>query len=96
MCWNNCVGTTSCRTIESAADQNGVVQAGCGDTEIFIYPGYHFKIVDKFITNFHGPNTSRIAMAAAFTGKDLLLKGYAEAIQRKYLFYEFGDTTLTI
>ena len=90
------VGTTSTRTLESAADENGFLTEKSGWTEIFIYPGYHFKIVDKFITNFHGPNTSRIAMAAAFTGKDLLLKGYAEAIQRKYLFYEFGDTTLTI
>ena len=76
--------------------KQGNLKPFTGYSTLYIYPGYCFKIVDKFITNFHGPNTSRIAMAAAFTGKDLLLKGYAEAIQRKYLFYEFGDTTLTI
>lgn len=91
-----CVGTTVVRTLETVADEQGNLKPFTGYSTLYIYPGYHFKIVDKFITNFHGPNTSRIAMAAAFTGKDLLLKGYAEAIQRKYLFYEFGDTTLTI
>ena len=91
-----CVGTTVVRTLETVADNDGYLKAFTGYSKLYIYPGYKFKITDKFITNFHGANTSRIAMAAAFTGKELLMRGYNEAIERKYLFYEFGDTTFTI
>lgn len=88
-------GTTVMRTLESCSN-NGILIPYSGFTSLYIYPGYEFKIVDSFITNFHGPRTSRIALAAAFSGKKLLLKGYEEAIKNKYLFFEFGDATLTV
>lgn len=90
------VGTTVVRTLETVADNSGYVKPYRGYSKLYIYPGYKFKMVDAFITNFHGRTSSRIAMAAAFTGKDLLMHGYQEAIEKKYLFYEFGDATLTI
>lgn len=90
------VGTTVMRVIESVADDDGRLAESEGWTNLYICPGYRFKVADAFITNFHGPRTSRIALAAAFTGKELLLEAYAEAIDRKLLFYEFGDTTLTL
>ena len=74
-----CVGTTSCRTIESAADQNGVVQAGCGDTEIFIYPGYQFKVLDNLITNFHLPESTLIMLVSALAGREHVLHAYETA-----------------
>lgn len=89
------VGTTVVRTLESCIE-NGRVIPYKGYTNLYIYPGYDFKIIDCFFTNFHGPHSTRIAMAAAFTGSDLLMKGYKAAIEQKYKFYEFGDTTLTI
>lgn len=90
------VGTTVVRTLESTVDAEGKVIPYKGETQLYIYPGYKFRCIDFFVTNFHGWNTSRIAMAAAFSGIDLLKKSYKEAIERGYLFYEFGDTTLTI
>lgn len=90
------VGTTVVRVLESVADEQGHLKAQTNWTDMYICPGYRFKVPDAFITNFHGPRTSRIAMAAAFTGKDLLLKGYAKAIAAEMLFFEFGDATLTL
>lgn len=86
-----CVGTTSCRTIESAADQNGVVQAGCGDTEIFIYPGYQFKVLDNLITNFHLPESTLIMLVSALAGRKHVLHAYETAVEMKYRFFSFGD-----
>ena len=86
-----CVGTTSCRTIESAADQNGVVQAGCGDTEIFIYPGYQFKVLDNLITNFHLPESTLIMLISALAGREHVLHAYETAVEMKYRFFSFGD-----
>ena len=86
-----CVGTTSCRTIESAADQNGVVQAGCGDTEIFIYPGYQFKVLDNLITNFHLPESTLIMLVSALAGREYVLHAYETAVEMKYRFFSFGD-----
>ena len=85
------VGTTSCRTIESAADQNGVVQAGCGDTEIFIYPGYQFKVLDNLITNFHLPESTLIMLVSALAGREHVLHAYETAVEMKYRFFSFGD-----
>ncbi len=86
-----CVGTTSCRNIESAADQNGVVQAGCGDTEIFIYPGYQFKVLDNLITNFHLPESTLIMLVSALAGREHVLHAYETAVEMKYRFFSFGD-----
>ena len=86
-----CVGTTSCRTVESAADENGVVQAGCGDTEIFIYPGYHFKVLDNLITNFHLPESTLIMLVSALAGREHVLHAYETAVEMKYRFFSFGD-----
>ncbi len=86
-----CVGTTSCRTIESAADENGVVQAGCGDTEIFIYPGYQFKVLDNLITNFHLPESTLIMLVSALAGREHVLHAYETTVEMKYRFFSFGD-----
>ena len=86
-----CVGTTSCRTIESAADENGVVHAGCADTEIFIYPGYKFKVLDNLITNFHLPESTLIMLVSALAGRENVLNAYNEAVKEKYRFFSFGD-----
>ena len=91
-----CVGTTSCRTIESAADQNGVVQAGCGDTEIFIYPGYQFKVLDNLITNFHLPESTLIMLVSALAGREHVLHAYETAVEMKYRFFSFGDSMIII
>lgn len=91
-----CVGTTSCRTIESAADQNGVVQAGCGDTEIFIYPGYQFKVLDNLITNFHLPESTLIMLVSALAGREHVLHAYETSVEMKYRFFSFGDAMLIL
>ena len=91
-----CVGTTSCRTIESAADQNGVVQAGCGDTEIFIYPGYQFKVLDNLITNFHLPESTLIMLVSALAGREHVLAAYETAVEEKYRFFSFGDAMFIV
>lgn len=86
-----CVGTTSCRTVESAADENGRVQAGCGDTEIFIYPGYRFKVLDCLITNFHLPESTLVMLVSALAGREHVLAAYREAVEERYRFFSFGD-----
>lgn len=86
-----CVGTTSCRTLESAADGEGRVQPGCGDTEIFIYPGYHFKVLDGLITNFHLPESTLVMLVSALAGREQVLAAYEEAISKRYRFFSFGD-----
>ena len=86
-----CVGTTSCRTLESAADDSGRVQPGCGNTEIFIYPGYRFKVLDCLITNFHLPESTLVMLVSALAGRERVLAAYEEAIREKYRFFSFGD-----
>ena len=86
-----CVGTTSCRTIESASDENGVVHAMSGDTGIFIYPGYKFKAVDALITNFHLPESTLLMLISAIYDKDEIMKAYKTAVEEKYRFFSFGD-----
>ena len=91
-----CVGTTSCRTIESAAGEDGRVQAGCGNTEIFIYPGYRFKVLDCLITNFHLPESTLVMLVSALAGRENVLAAYQKAIEEKYRFFSFGDAMLII
>lgn len=86
-----CVGTTSCRTIESASDENGIVRAGSDNTEIFIYPGYKFKVLDCLITNFHLPESTLIMLVAALTGRENILNAYKTAVSMDYRFFSFGD-----
>ena len=89
-----CVGTTSCRTVESAADENGMVKEGCDNTEIFIYPGYKFKVLDALITNFHLPESTLVMLVSALAGREHILKANEEAIREKYRFFSFGDAML--
>ena len=86
-----CVGTTSCRAVESAADENGNVHAGCGDTEIFIYPGYRFKVLDALITNFHLPESTLLMLVSALAGREHVLEAYRQAVEERYRFFSFGD-----
>lgn len=86
-----CVGTTSCRTIESAADEHGLLAECCGNTDIFIYPGYRFKVLDGLITNFHLPESTLVMLVSAFAGRNHVLQAYEEAIKEKYRFFSFGD-----
>ncbi len=89
-----CVGTTSCRTVESAADENGVVRAGSDDTSIFIYPGYRFRVLDALITNFHLPESTLMMLVSALAGQDHIMHAYREAVEEKYRFFSFGDAML--
>ncbi len=89
-----CVGTTSCRTIESAADEEGIVHPGSGDTDIFIYPGYRFKALDALITNFHLPESTLIMLVSALAGREHVLAAYEEAVRERYRFFSFGDAML--
>ena len=89
-----CVGTTSCRTIESAADENGHMEAKSGCTEIFIYPGYRFKVLDCLITNFHLPESTLIMLVSALAGREHVLAAYEEAVKERYRFFSFGDAML--
>ena len=91
-----CVGTTSCRTIESAAGEDGRVRAGGGNTEIFIYPGYRFRVLDCLITNFHLPESTLVMLVSALAGREQVLAAYQEAIQERYRFFSFGDAMLII
>lgn len=91
-----CVGTTSCRTVESAADDNGMLRECCGDTGIFIYPGYRFKVLDALITNFHLPESTLVMLVSALAGREQVLHAYEEAIREKYRFFSFGDAMLII
>mgnify|MGYP001878506656 FL=1 len=91
-----CVGTTSCRTVESACDENGHLEAGCGDTDIFIYPGYRFKVLDALITNFHLPESTLVMLVSALAGREHVLSAYEEAVREKYRFFSFGDAMLIV
>ena len=86
-----CVGTTSCRTLESATGDDGILKAGSGWTEIFIYPGYKFKILDCLITNFHLPESTLVMLVSALAGREHILDAYQEAIKERYRFFSFGD-----
>lgn len=88
------VGTTSCRTLESAAGEDGIVKAGSGWTEIFIYPGYKFKAIDGLITNFHLPESTLVMLVSALAGKEHIMAAYEEAVREKYRFFSFGDAMM--
>lgn len=90
------VGTTSCRTLESATDENGILRAGSGWTEIFIYPGYRFKMIDGLITNFHLPESTLMMLVSALAGKEHIMAAYEEAVRQKYRFFSFGDAMLIL
>ena len=90
------VGTTSCRTLESAADENGVLHAMSDDTGIFIYPGYRFKITDALITNFHLPKSTLLMLVSAFAGRERMLAYYKEAVEMGYRFFSFGDAMFIV
>jgi len=85
------VGTTSCRTLESATGDDGILKATSGWTDIFIYPGYKFKMIDALITNFHLPESTLLMLVSALAGKDKVMKAYEEAIAERYRFFSFGD-----
>ncbi len=87
-------GTTSCRVLETVADEKGTIQATEGDTQIFIYPGYQFKILDGLITNFHLPQSTLLMLVSALAGREYILKAYEEAVKQKYRFFSFGDAML--
>ena len=90
------VGTTSCRTLESATGEDGFLKAGSGWTEIFIYPGYHFKMLDALITNFHLPESTLVMLVSALAGKENIMHAYEVAVQEKYRFFSFGDAMIII
>ena len=91
-----CVGTTSCRTVESASDDSGCVRPGSGDTDIFIYPGYRFNVLDGLITNFHLPESTLVMLVSALAGRENVLKAYEEAVREQYRFFSFGDAMLIL
>ena len=86
-----CVGTTSCRTLESATGEDGILKAGSGWTDIFIYPGYKFKVMDALVTNFHLPESTLVMLVSALAGREHILNAYQEAIKERYRFFSFGD-----
>ena len=88
------VGTKSCRTLESATGEDGILKAGSGWTEIFIYPGYHFKMIDGLITNFHLPESTLVMLVSALAGKEHIMAAYEEAVREKYRFFSFGDAMM--
>ena len=90
------VGTTSLRTLESASSDDGILKAGSGWTDIFIYPGYRFKIVDRLITNFHLPESTLIMLVSALAGKEHIMEAYEEAVKDKYRFFSFGDAMIIL
>ena len=90
------VGTTSCRVLETIADEKGMVKPTEGDTQIFIYPGYHFKCLDALITNFHLPESTLLMLVSALAGREYIMKAYQEAVKEKYRFFSFGDAMLII
>ena len=91
-----CVGTTSCRTLESLADEDGFFKASNKWTDIFIYPGYHFKAMDALITNFHLPESTLVMLVSALAGREKILAAYDEAVNQRYRFFSFGDAMLII
>lgn len=90
------VGTTSTRTLESVADEEGLVHPGSGDTDIFIYPGYRFKCIDALITNFHLPESTLLMLVSALAGREHILAAYEEAVRERYRFFSFGDAMLIV
>ncbi|MDO4337100.1 MAG: tRNA preQ1(34) S-adenosylmethionine ribosyltransferase-isomerase QueA [Eubacteriales bacterium] len=90
------VGTTSCRTLEAASGEDGILRAGSGWTDIFIYPGYHFKMIDGLITNFHLPESTLLMLVSALAGKENIMRAYEEAVKERYRFFSFGDATLLL
>lgn len=90
------VGTTSCRTLESATDENGILKAGSGWTEIFIYPGYQFKMIDHLITNFHLPESTLLMLVSALAGKENIMNAYETAVKERYRFFSFGDAMFIV
>ena len=88
------VGTTSCRTLESATGEDGILKAGSGWTEIFIYPGYRFRMIDGLITNFHLPESTLVMLVSALAGKEHIMAAYEEAVREKYRFFSFGDAMM--
>ena len=91
-----CVGTTSCRTVESWAGEDGTMRASAGWTNIFIYPGYKFKVLDALITNFHLPESTLIMLVSAFYGYERTMLAYAAAVKENYRFFSFGDAMLIL
>ena len=91
-----CVGTTTCRALESSADERGVIHAGEYDTNIFIYPGYKFKYVNKLLTNFHFPKSTLLMLVCAFGGYELIMEAYAKAVKERFRFYSYGDAMLIL
>jgi S-adenosylmethionine:tRNA ribosyltransferase-isomerase len=91
-----CVGTTSCRALESASAEDGTIPAGEYDTSIFIYPGYRFKYVKSMLTNFHLPGSSLLMLVSAFAGYDLIMEAYSKAVREKYRFFSYGDAMLIL
>jgi S-adenosylmethionine:tRNA ribosyltransferase-isomerase len=89
-----CVGTTSCRTLESWANGNGTMEAKAGWTKIYIYPGYQFKVMDALVTNFHLPESTLVMLVSAFAGREQVLSAYQEAVRERYRFFSFGDAML--
>jgi S-adenosylmethionine:tRNA ribosyltransferase-isomerase len=89
-----CVGTTSCRVLESATKDDGMIYPTTGETNIFIYPGYKFKMIDALLTNFHLPESTLIMLVSAFASKDIILNAYNVAVEEKYRFFSFGDCML--
>lgn len=90
------VGTTACRTLESATDEQGILRAGSGDTNIFIYPGYQFKMVDCLITNFHLPKSTLLMLVSALYNREKILDAYKVAVEQRYRFFSYGDATLIL
>ena len=90
------VGTTSCRTLESATGEDGILKAGSGWTDIFIYPGYQFKLIDRLITNFHLPESTLVMLVSALAGKENIMAAYEEAVKMRYRFFSFGDAMLIL
>lgn len=90
------VGTTSCRVLETIADENGMVKPTEGDTQIFIYPGYKYKCLDGLVTNFHLPESTLIMLVSALAGRDYIMKAYNEAVKERYRFFSFGDAMLIL
>ena len=90
------VGTTACRTLEYAAGEDGTLHPGQGEADIFIYPGYRFKLVDALLTNFHLPESTLLMLVAAFAGKEFVLRSYREAVERHFRFYSYGDAMLIV
>ena len=90
------VGTTSCRTLESITDENGIVHPGSGSTDIFITPGYRFKAVDALITNFHLPESTLLMLISAFSSREEVMRIYKHAVEERYRFFSFGDASFFI